>query len=103
MARSAKLRLGAAGIRRVRGDDSLTATDHLCRPDGASNSSALTHFGSLWRFVNKWPWLDRLVNTRIIDNAVRWQKAFSVYRVIGAAMSVLGVVLTWQAFRHLPV
>ncbi len=39
---------------------------------------------------------------RMIANADRWQKAYGVFRVVGAAMCVLGVVLTWQAFRHLP-
>src|SRR5262245_18706256 len=39
---------------------------------------------------------------RMIDNAERWQKAFSVFRVGGALMTALGVVLTWQAFQHLP-
>jgi hypothetical protein len=43
------------------------------------------------------------IPNRMIDNADRWQKAYSVFRVVGAVMSVLGAVLTWQAFRHLPV
>ena len=38
------------------------------------------------------------VPNRMIDNADRWQKAYSVFRVVGAVMSVLGVVLTWHAF-----
>ena len=43
------------------------------------------------------------VPNRMIGNADRWENAFSVFRVDGAVMSVLGVVLTWQAFTHLPV
>jgi hypothetical protein len=43
------------------------------------------------------------VPNRMIDNAVRWQTAFRGFRVVGAVMSVLGAVLTWQAIRHLPV
>jgi uncharacterized protein YjeT (DUF2065 family) len=43
------------------------------------------------------------IPNRMIDNADRWQKAYSGFRVVGAVMSVLGVVLTWQAFRNLPV
>jgi uncharacterized protein YjeT (DUF2065 family) len=39
---------------------------------------------------------------RMIDNADRWQKAFSGFRVVGVVMGVLGVVLTWHAFGHLP-
>jgi hypothetical protein len=39
---------------------------------------------------------------RMIDNADRWQWAFSGFRVVGAVMGVLGVVLTWHAFGHLP-
>jgi hypothetical protein len=38
---------------------------------------------------------------RMIANADRWQNAFGCFRVVGAVMSVLGVVLTWQAFRQL--
>ena len=43
------------------------------------------------------------VPNRMIGKANQWQKAFSGFRIVGALMSVLGVVLTWQAFRHLPV
>ena len=43
------------------------------------------------------------VPNRMIDNADRWQKAYSGFRVVGVVMGVLGVVLTWHAFRHLPV
>jgi hypothetical protein len=39
---------------------------------------------------------------RMIDNADRWQEAFSGFRVVGAVMGVLGVILTWHAFGHLP-
>ena len=39
---------------------------------------------------------------RMIENADRWQKSYSVFRVVGAVMSVLGVVLTWHAFGQLP-
>jgi hypothetical protein len=39
---------------------------------------------------------------RMIGNADRWQKAFCGFRIVGAVMSVLGVVLTWQAFQHFP-
>ena len=42
------------------------------------------------------------VPDRMIASADRWQEAFSGFRVAGAVMSVLGVVLAWQAFRHLP-
>ena len=38
---------------------------------------------------------------RMIAKADRWQNAFNGFRVVGAVMSVLGVVLTWQAFRQL--
>ena len=30
----------------------------------------------------------------MIDNADRWQKSYSVFRVVGTVMGVLGVVLT---------
>jgi uncharacterized protein YjeT (DUF2065 family) len=43
------------------------------------------------------------VPNRMIGNADRWQVAFSAFRVVGIVMSVLGAVLTWHAFRHLPV
>ena len=42
------------------------------------------------------------VPNRMIGTADRWHHAFSGFRVVGALMSVLGVVLTWQAFQHLP-
>ncbi len=38
---------------------------------------------------------------RMIDNADRWQEAYSVFRVVGAVMSVLGVVLSWDVFARL--
>ena len=42
------------------------------------------------------------VPNRMIDNADRWQKAFSGFRVVGVLMSVLGLVLTWHVCAHLP-
>jgi uncharacterized protein YjeT (DUF2065 family) len=39
---------------------------------------------------------------RMIDNADRWQKAYSGFRVVGVVMGILGIGLTWHAFGHLP-
>jgi hypothetical protein len=40
---------------------------------------------------------------RLSAQAPAWQNAFSVFRVVGVLMGVFGAILTWQAFRHLPV
>lgn len=39
---------------------------------------------------------------RMIDNANRWRKAYGLFRAVGGVMGVLGVVLAWHAFSHLP-
>ena len=39
---------------------------------------------------------------RTTERADRWQKVFSDFGVAGAANSILGVVITCDAFVHLP-
>ncbi len=48
-------------------------------------------------------WVFPTIPNRMIDNAEHWQQRFSGFRVAGAVMSVLGVILVWDAFRHWPI
>jgi hypothetical protein len=43
------------------------------------------------------------IPNRMIDNADRWERGFSVFRIVGVLGALPCAVLTWQAFRQLPV
>ena len=43
------------------------------------------------------------VANRMVADADRWERGFGVFRVVGMLGSVPCAMLTWQAFRHLPV
>jgi hypothetical protein len=43
------------------------------------------------------------VSERMLAKADRWERGFSVFRVVGLLGAVPCAVLTWQAFRHLAV
>ena len=43
------------------------------------------------------------VSERMLANADRWERGFGAFRLVGLLGVVPCALLTWQAFRHLPV
>ncbi len=77
------------------------------RKDGFTNSQVerfiLTRFGPLWRFAQRWPWLERLVNRVLINRAVNRCPARP------NALSLMADYPSWDSLtdrtfsgRHLP-